>query len=94
MNNAWKEHLEKDFSSGFIEFCGFKVLSIEYGKFASILQVQKVHIQQDGFIHAGVIASMADHTAGYAAFTTVAAEMRILTIEFKINFFKPAKSHP
>jgi uncharacterized protein (TIGR00369 family) len=33
---------------------------------------------------------MADHTAGYAAFTTVSSEFRILTIEFKINFLKPA----
>jgi uncharacterized protein (TIGR00369 family) len=33
---------------------------------------------------------MADHTAGYAAFTTVSEAYRILTIEFKINYFKPA----
>lgn len=33
---------------------------------------------------------MADHTAGYAAYTTVSEAFRILTIEFKINFFKPA----
>jgi len=33
---------------------------------------------------------MADHTAGYAAYTTVSRKFRILTIEFKINYFKPA----
>jgi uncharacterized protein (TIGR00369 family) len=33
---------------------------------------------------------MADHTAGYAAFTTVSEEYQILTIEFKINFLRPA----
>jgi len=41
-------------------------------------------------VHAGVIATMADHTGGYAAFTTVSEKYRILTIEFKINYFKPA----
>ena len=41
-------------------------------------------------MHAGVMATMADHTAGYAAFTTVPEEFQILTIEFKINFLKPA----
>jgi uncharacterized protein (TIGR00369 family) len=41
-------------------------------------------------VHAGVIATMADHTGGYAAYTTVSEEYRILTIEFKINYFKPA----
>jgi uncharacterized protein (TIGR00369 family) len=33
---------------------------------------------------------MSDHTAGYAAYTLVSDDMRILTIEFKINFLKPA----
>jgi len=37
-----------------------------------------------------VIATMADHTAGYASFTTVSKNFRILTVEFKINYFKPA----
>jgi uncharacterized protein (TIGR00369 family) len=36
------------------------------------------------------MATMADHTAGYSAFTIVPEEMQILTIEFKINFLKPA----
>jgi uncharacterized protein (TIGR00369 family) len=36
------------------------------------------------------MATMADHTAGYSAFTTVPASMQILTIEFKINFLRPA----
>ena len=33
---------------------------------------------------------MADHTSGYASFTTVSEKFRILTVEFKINYFKPA----
>ncbi len=36
------------------------------------------------------MATMADHTAGYAAFTLVSEKYRVLTIEFKINFLKPA----
>jgi acyl-coenzyme A thioesterase PaaI-like protein len=33
---------------------------------------------------------MADHTAGYSAYTQVPKNISILTIEFKINYFKPA----
>jgi acyl-coenzyme A thioesterase PaaI-like protein len=33
---------------------------------------------------------MADHTAGYAAFSLVPEDHRILTIEFKINFLEAA----
>jgi uncharacterized protein (TIGR00369 family) len=36
------------------------------------------------------MAAMADHTAGYAAYTLTDEDYRVLTIEFKINFFRPA----
>lgn len=82
--------LKKDFESGFIKFCGFKAYKIGKGFFSSRLEISPDHRQQDGFIHAGVMATMADHTAGYAAFTLVGEEYKILTVEFKINFLKPA----
>lgn len=90
MNNERIDFLKKDYVQGFPAYCGFEVKHVEYGIFESRLRIRSEHTQQDGFVHAGVIASMADHTGGYAAFTTVSAEFRILTIEFKINYFKPA----
>jgi len=91
MNKEWAEFLKTDFVQGFPAYCGYQVDRVEYGKFETSLKVHPYHRQQDGFVHAGVIATMADHTAGYAAFTTVTDEYRILTIEFKINYFRPAK---
>ena len=82
--------MRKDFVKGFPAFCGIKVGEVSDGKFNSILIVRPEHKQQDGFVHAGVIATMADHTAGYSAYTQVPKNIRILTIEFKINYFKPA----
>jgi uncharacterized protein (TIGR00369 family) len=84
------EFLKKDYVQGFSEYCGFEVLNVGDGIFESRLEVLSGHLQQDGFVHAGVIATMADHTAGYAAYTIVPQNYRILTIEFKINYFKPA----
>jgi len=60
------------------------------GTFHSRVEIKDHHRQQDGFTHAGVMATMADQTAGYAGFTTVDEIFQILTIEFKINFLKPA----
>ena len=84
------DFLAKDFRLGFTEYCQFEAKTVRRGFFQSTVQIQAHHRQQDGFIHAGVMATMADHTAGYAAFTTVSEEYQILTIEFKINFLKPA----
>jgi uncharacterized protein (TIGR00369 family) len=48
-------------------------------------------LQQDGFVHAGVMATMADHTAGGAAGTLAQAGQIVLTVEFKINLLRPAR---
>ena len=82
--------LERDFYQGFVKTCGFKLDLLERGRAKSSLEVTKAHSQQDDFVHAGVMATMADHTAGYAAFSVVPEECRILTLEFKINFLRPA----
>jgi uncharacterized protein (TIGR00369 family) len=85
-----RDFFEKDFRRGFIKFCGIQASKIEVGIFESTLDIGEHHKTQDNFIHAGVIATISDHTAGYAAYTIVPDNMRILTIEFKINFLKPA----
>jgi uncharacterized protein (TIGR00369 family) len=82
--------LAEDYCRGFIKYCQFEVEEVKKGYFQSRVNIQDQHRQQDGFIHAGVMATMADHTAGYAAFTTVPDDYQILTIEFKINFLRPA----
>ena len=84
------DFLAKDFTRGFIKYCGLKALNIKKGFFESEVLIGENHRTQDNFIHAGLMATMADHTAGYSAFTTVSENFRILTIEFKINFLKPA----
>jgi uncharacterized protein (TIGR00369 family) len=84
------EFLAKDYCRGFIQHCGLEAVHIKRGLFESRVLIGEHHRTQDSFVHAGLMATMADHTAGYAAFTTVSEEYRILTIEFKINFLRPA----
>ena len=83
-------YLAEDYSRGFIRHCQFEPDVIRKGYFQSKVTVKEHHRQQDGFIHAGVMATMADHTAGYSAFTIVPEDYQILTIEFKVNFLRPA----
>jgi uncharacterized protein (TIGR00369 family) len=46
--------------------------------------------QQHGFMHAGIVATMADSACGYAAYSLMPAENAVLTVEFKINLLAPA----
>jgi uncharacterized protein (TIGR00369 family) len=46
--------------------------------------------QQNGYLHAGALASAADSANGYAAFTLAPADTDVLAVEFKINLLAPA----
>lgn len=85
-----EKFLKRDYSRGFIADVGYQPVKLEKGYVESKLKILNRHLQQDQYVHAGVIATMADHTAGYAAFSLVPDGYRILTIEFKINFLNPA----
>jgi len=82
--------LADEFELGFIAYCGIRAKDIRPGFFESEVQLEAHHRQQDGFVHAGMMATIADHTAGYAAYTIVDTSLRILSVEFKINMLKPA----
>ena len=47
--------------------------------------------QQNGFLHAGAIASVADSANGYAAFSLAPPGTDVLAVEFKINLLAPAR---
>jgi uncharacterized protein (TIGR00369 family) len=46
--------------------------------------------QQNGFFHAGIVGTVADNAAGYAAFSLMDKDSSILTVEFKLNLISPA----
>ena len=48
--------------------------------------------QQNGFLHAGVLASVADSACGYAALTLASPGQDVLAVEFKINLLRPARA--
>jgi uncharacterized protein (TIGR00369 family) len=46
--------------------------------------------QQNGYVHAGVIATILDSACGYAGYTLIPTAANMLTVEFKINLLRPA----
>ena len=45
---------------------------------------------QHGFAHGGIVGTIADSAAGYAAMTVVPAGASVLTVEYKLNLVAPA----
>ncbi len=46
--------------------------------------------QQHGLLHGGVIATLADNAAGFAAYSLMDEDYQPLTVEFKLNLLEPA----
>jgi uncharacterized protein (TIGR00369 family) len=76
--------------ANFIRDLGIELVSIADGICETALVPTERHRQQHGLIHAGVLATMADHTAGGAAGSIMSGTGDVLSIEFKINFLRPA----
>jgi len=87
-----REELERIFNAApFVASLGIRLVSLGSGTCETELDVEPRHLQQDGFVHAGVQATMADHTAGGAAATMIEPDQIVLTVEFKINLLRAAK---
>ncbi len=87
-----REELERIFSAApFVAGLGIQLVSLGPGECETRLEIGPSHLQQNGFVHAGVQATMADHTAGGAAATLIGPEEIVLTAEFKINLLRAAR---
>jgi uncharacterized protein (TIGR00369 family) len=74
-----------------METLGITIVRIEPGEVELRFDYRPDLTQQDGFIHAGIVGTAVDSACGYAAFTLMPAEARVLTVEYKINMLSPAK---
>ena len=70
---------------------GARLTRIAPGELSIELAFRQDLTQQDGFVHAGIVATILDSACGYAAMTLVPAGARVLTVEFKANFLAPAR---
>jgi uncharacterized protein (TIGR00369 family) len=75
----------------FIADLGLDLESVGDGSCVTSLKLEERHLQQDGFVHAGVHATIADHSAGVAAATVLQDNRMVLSVEFKINLLRAAK---
>ncbi len=74
----------------FIADIGMALVDVTPGHCRTRLDLQKRHLQQDGFVHAGVLTTVADHTAGTAGASLVAAGQFVLSTDIKISLMRAA----
>ncbi len=75
-------------SQPFSVLVGAELIAFEPGKAELGLQLKPEHLQQHGFAHGGVVSYLADNALTYAGGSVLGD---CLTLEFKINYLRPAK---
>lgn len=75
----------------FMEHIGARITALAPGFCEITVDYREALTQQHGFVHGGVLASIADSAAGYAAFSLMPAEASILTVEYKLNILRPGQ---
>ena len=90
-NPDYEAHIREIFDAApFIQYIGAELASIEPGYCEIHLPYKDALMQQNGFYHAGVLGTIADHAGGCAAATLMPPDTAVLTVEYKLNLLAPA----
>ncbi len=84
-----KESFDKQ---GLMQTLNAQLQTVEKGQVTITCDFSESLTQQHGYFHAGVLTSIVDSACGYAALTLMPDEKEVLSVEFKINFLKPANT--
>ena len=91
-NPDYRARVETIFAAApFIADLGIELHDCGPGWCETSLKLQPQHFQQNQVVHAGVQATLADHTAGAAAGTLMSAEQVVLTVEYKVQLLRAAQ---
>jgi len=89
---AFESRIRSSFDQqGLMKTIGAHLVKVAPGEVAIELPYSKAFTQQHGFIHAGILSTIADNACGYAAYTLMPANSEVLGVENKINFLAPGK---
>jgi len=92
LNPSFAEEVERSFArQPIMNLIGARLSLVEPGIIEIALPYRADLTQQHGFLHAGVVTTIADSACGYAAYSLMPAGSEVLSVEFKVNLLRPAQ---
>jgi uncharacterized protein (TIGR00369 family) len=91
-NPEFAEDIKRSFAGqSIMSLLGAQLNLVAPGLVEIVLPYRSDLTQQHGHLHAGVVTTIADSAAGYAAYTLMPAGSEVLSVEFKVNLLRPAR---
>lgn len=92
-NPSFAGEIEQSFAKQTImNLIGARLSRVEPGVVEINLPYRADLAQQHGYLHAGIITTIADSACGYAAYSLMPPGSEVLSVEFKVNLLRPAKA--
>jgi len=91
-NPSFVQEVKESFAQQTVmSLIGGELTRVEPGVIEITLPYRSDLAQQHGYVHAGIITTIADSACGYAAYTLMPPGSDVLAVEFKVNLVRPAK---
>src|SRR4026209_922910 len=91
-NPSFAEEIKASFAKQTIMgLIGAELSRVEPGIVEITLPYRADLAQQHGYLHAGIVTTIADTACGSAAYSLMSAKSEVLSVEFKVNLTRPAK---
>jgi uncharacterized protein (TIGR00369 family) len=91
-NPTFVQEIEQSFAKQTVmSLIGGELTRVEPGVVEITLAYRSDLTQQHGYVHAGIITTIADSACGYAAYTLMPPNSDVLAVEFKVNLMRPAQ---
>jgi uncharacterized protein (TIGR00369 family) len=91
-NPAFAEEIKQSFAKQtMMGLIGAELSRVDRGVIEITLPYRADMAQQHGYLHAGIVTTIADTACGYAAYSLMPPNSEVLSVEFKVNLLRPAK---
>ncbi len=91
-NPRFADDIKQSFASqSIMTLIGAELNVVEPGIVEITLPYRTDLAQQNGYVHAGIVTTIADSAAGYAAYSLMPPGAEVLSVEFKVNLLRPAR---
>ena len=89
LNPNFKERVkDRMVNNHFMHFIGFKITEIIEGQVMGEIDMKTELTQQDGFVHGGVTATICDIVCGFASYSLIRANQRVVTIDLNVSYYR------
>jgi uncharacterized protein (TIGR00369 family) len=91
-NPSYAQKIKESFNQQTVmALIGAELTRVDPGIIEITLPYRADLAQQHGYLHAGIVTTIADSACGYAAYSLMPPNSEVLSVEFKVNLLRPAK---